>query len=222
MLTDWIVIYPANSALLLPPSPIRLQPVGAISLPSAFHSDTVLSISMGVNCAWRKLLEQSATPNNMEEVAYCLDTRHRPRLLIAMMRFLAAEDSKISFEGRLSQTELARLDGVTDEETGVLKRATIQPKLDFLVLPLTQQKIAAIEKAIVYKIAFGQSGIIHVQIERNRKVAFAAYDSFHRETVVAYSAVPIALLQELTEAKVLRNYKRARLSGHQAVIVDIS
>jgi hypothetical protein len=145
----------------------------------------------------------------MEQIVYRLDTRDRPRLLIAMLRSLVAEDSKISLEGRLSQTELAKMDGVTHEETRVLKRATIQPKLDFLVLPLTQQNVAAIEKAIVSKIAFGNNGIIHVQIERNENMAFAAYDNFYRDSVVAYSAVPTALLQELTETQVLRSYKRA-------------
>jgi hypothetical protein len=68
----------------------------------------------------------------MEQIVYRLDTRDRPRLLIAMMRSLVAEDSKISLEGRLSQTELAKMDGVTHEETRVLKRATIQPQIGFL------------------------------------------------------------------------------------------
>jgi hypothetical protein len=40
-------------------------------------------------------------------------------------------------------------------------------------------------------------------------MAFAAYDNFDRECVVAYSAVPSALLDELTEARVLRDYRRA-------------
>jgi hypothetical protein len=144
----------------------------------------------------------------MEEIIYRLETRHKPRLLSAMMHALAAEESKISFEGTLSQTELTRMEGVTDEETGVLKRGTLQPKLDFLVLPLTQETLAAIEKAINSKIAFGYKGICHVQIERNGKMAFAAYDNFHQECVVAYSAVSSALLDELTKTRILWNYKR--------------
>src|SRR5580700_2024674 len=47
----------------------------------------------------------------MEEI-YRLETRDRPRLLVAMMRALAAEDSRISFEGALSRTELAQIAGV--------------------------------------------------------------------------------------------------------------
>ena len=105
----------------------------------------------------------------MEEI-YRLDTRHRPRLLSAMMLALATENTNISFKGTLSQTELA-MEGVGHEENDVLKRSTLQPKLDFLVLPLTPQNVSAVVQAITSKIAFGNRGIVHVQIERNGKMA---------------------------------------------------
>jgi hypothetical protein len=147
----------------------------------------------------------------MNEI-YRLETRDRPRLLFAMMHALAAEDSRISFEGALSQTELARM-AATHEETGVLKRATFQPKQDFLVLRLTPEKLSALEKAIISKIPFGNHGIIHVQIERNGRIAFAAYDNFDRECVVAYSDVSSSLLDELTNARILRGYQLASQSA---------
>ena len=139
---------------------------------------------------------------------YILDTRDRARLLIAMMGALAAEDSRISFEGRLTKTELALMEPVAYEQVGILKRATLQPKLHFLILPLTQQTLPAIEKAIKSRIAFGHGGIVHVQIEKSGKMAFAAYDNFDRECVVAYSAVSTTLLDELTEGRILRSYQR--------------
>jgi hypothetical protein len=123
-----------------------------------------------------------------------------------MMRALAADDCRISFEGVLSQTELAEMEGGTREESGVLKRATLWPKLDFFVFALTQRTLSAIEKAIISKVAFGERGIIHVQIEQNGEMAFAAYDGFQH--VAAYSAVSSALLEELTESRVLRGYQR--------------
>jgi hypothetical protein len=49
---------------------------------------------------------------------------------------------------------------------------------------------------------------MHLQIERNGKMAFAAYDNFDRECVVAYPAVSSASLDELTMTGVLRNYIR--------------
>jgi hypothetical protein len=143
----------------------------------------------------------------MAEIVYDLETRDRPALLIAMMRVLAGKTTTISFEGTLSQTELAGLQGVNHEEAGMLKRATHWPKLDFLVLPLTQDKIPAMEKAIISKIAFGEHGLIHVQIEQNGKMAFAAYDGFQH--VVAFSTVPSALLDELTKTGVLHKYQES-------------
>ena len=126
-----------------------------------------------------------------------------------MMSTLASDGTKISFEGRLSTADLVHIENVTFEESEVLKRATIAPLLDFVILPLTQQSLSVIEKAISSKIAFGPKGIIHVQIAKEGQMAFAAYDGFGKECVVAYAAVPAVLLDELKRAKVLRGYRRA-------------
>jgi len=88
------------------------------------------------------------------------------------MRALAAEDCSISFEGKLSQSELARVEGVTHEETRVLKRNTLWPEVEVLLSPLTQEKLPALEKAVGSKIAFGERGLIHVLIERRGKNGF--------------------------------------------------
>jgi len=104
----------------------------------------------------------------------------------------------------LSHTELAQMEGVGHEESDVLKRS-LKPKQDFRILPLAPQNVSAIVKAITSKIAFGNRGIIHVQIERNGKMAFAAYDNFDRECVAAYPAGSSASLDELTMTGVLRN-----------------
>jgi hypothetical protein len=74
-----------------------------------------------------------------------------------MMHARAAENTNISFEGMLSHTELAQMEGVGHEESDVLKRSTLQPKRDFRILPLTPQNVSAIVKAITSKIAFGNS-----------------------------------------------------------------
>jgi hypothetical protein len=142
----------------------------------------------------------------MDEI-FRLDTRDRTRLLLAMMRVLASGNCRISFEGNLSHTGLAQLIEVVSEESGVLKRATLQPRLDFLVLPLNEENVTAIATAIVSKIAFGQKGILHVQIAIDGKIAFAAYDNFDRECVVAYPPVKSALLDGLVGTQVLRSYK---------------
>ena len=141
---------------------------------------------------------------------YQLRTKHKPELLYAMMRALAGEDSKISFEGRLSNTDLVKVDGVEFEETELLRRGTLQPQLDFLVLPLTPVSLPTIKKAIDSKIAFSRNaGIVHVQIEKHGEIAFAAYDRFHEDCVVAYPAVSEALLNELVERRVLYSFEQS-------------
>jgi hypothetical protein len=93
-----------------------------------------------------------------------------------------------------------------------LKRGTLSPKQEFLALPLTAGTVPTITMAIRSKIAFGERGILHVQIERDGELAFAAYDGFHKECVIAYSEVSTRLLDQLIETKILHAYKRAPAS----------
>ena len=149
----------------------------------------------------------------MKEI-YQLRTKHKIKLLFAMMRALAGNDAKISFEGRLAGSkELVSVGGVHFEETEVLRRQTLQPTLDFVVLPLNQTLLPTIEKAIESKIAFSHSsGIIHVQIESHGQIAFAAYDEFDHGCVVAYPPVSTDLLNQLVGKRVLHSYNIGQLA----------
>jgi hypothetical protein len=139
-----------------------------------------------------------------------LHTKHKPELLFAMIRTLAHEDTRISFEGRLAHTELAKIAGASLNETEVLKRNTISPRMDFLVLPLTPATVHAIEKAVVSIVAFkGYAGIVHVQIERQGHLSFVACDHFHEDCVWVSDAVPTPLLAELVKNRVLHSYTPA-------------
>jgi hypothetical protein len=92
-----------------------------------------------------------------------------------MMRTFASEQSRIAFEGNLASTELFRLDKGSHEEVGILRRVTIAPQLDFVVLPLVPSRVPEIEKAIRSKVSFAESrGIVHVQIESDGEIAFGA------------------------------------------------
>lgn len=138
---------------------------------------------------------------------YRLDTRDKPALLFAMMSTFASERTHIVFEGNLASTELFKLEGASYQETGELKQATIAPRLDFIVLPLTHHRLPEIERAIRSKVAFaGNRGIIHVQIEANDEIVFGAYDNFGRESVVVSGAIPTKLLDELVKQRTLRSY----------------
>jgi hypothetical protein len=141
---------------------------------------------------------------------YRLRAKHRPQLLLAMMTTLACMDAKISFEGHLSHTELVKLPEASFDETRVLKRNTTWPKMDFVVLPLTAEMVSVVAKAVLSKIAFkGYTGIIHVQIEREGRLAFSACDNFHEGCVWASSAVPLALLTDLADKGILHSYVAA-------------
>ena len=134
--------------------------------------------------------------------AYRLDVRDRPGLLFAMMRTFASDHSRIAFEGSLASTELYSLEGAFYEETEILKRATMAPRLDFVVLPLIAHRLVEIQKAIQFKIAFaGNRGIIHVQIEAGGELAFGAYDNFHRDSVVLNGPTETAVLNNLVKTR---------------------
>jgi hypothetical protein len=148
--------------------------------------------------------------DELNHIAFRLRTKDRPRLLLAMMNVLAGNGARISFEGSLSHSELFTIEGASFEETPLLRRGTTAPPLDFVVLPLTVENVPTIQKAIGSKIAFnGSKGIVHVQIEKDSAMAFAAYDNFHEDCVVAYRAVPAALLERLVESRVLYSYTPA-------------
>jgi len=137
---------------------------------------------------------------------YRLRVKNKPDLLFAMMRALADDTARIAFEGRLAGTELFSMAGASHDETVVLRRNTIQPRLDFVVFPLTPASVSQLETAIRSKVAFnGQNGIVHVQIEKDGVVAFAAYDQFDDECVVV-AAVRVELLDELVSNRVLHSY----------------
>ena len=138
---------------------------------------------------------------------YKLDARDRPGLLFTMMRTFASDHSRIAFEGNLASTELYRLEGASYEETEILKRATIAPRLDFVVLPLIAARLVEIRSAIQSKIAFaGNRGIIHVQIEADGELAFAACDNFHSDSVVLNGTIDLAALDDLVKTRMLRSY----------------
>jgi hypothetical protein len=62
--------------------------------------------------------------------------------------------------------------------------------MDFVVLPLPAI-VREIEKAIVSKVAFkNYVGIVHVQIERQGRLAFVACDGFHEDCVLVSEADP--------------------------------
>jgi hypothetical protein len=77
---------------------------------------------------------------------------------------------------------------------------------EFVVLPLEPGTIHPILAEVLPEGRVVRD-IIHVQIERGGRLAFGAYDNFHRECVVCWQAVPRELLEQLRNSGVLRSWE---------------
>jgi hypothetical protein len=119
-----------------------------------------------------------------------------------MMEELAGH-ADISFGGDFRGLRLSSTPGASQEKTPALKRNTLWPKQDFVVLPLEP----SMSKTIVFAIGGTvPSAIIHIQIEKNALLQFAAYDNFHSQCIVFGTAVKQAVLESLVSQNILRPY----------------
>ena len=105
--------------------------------------------------------------------AHLYKIRDKRRFLIAAMRELAGT-ARISFEGDLSATAVAHLAGASADETEILKRNTLWPKQDFVVLPLETDLVGAIIAAVGGTVP---RGILHIQIEKGNRLELGLYDN---------------------------------------------
>jgi hypothetical protein len=124
------------------------------------------------------------------------------RLLLALMEELAG-GAHVSFEGDLQGLTLSSIPGASGEPTVALKRNTLWPEQDFVVVPLEpsmgQKIIAAIGGTV-------PGAIIHVQIEKDGQLQFGAYDNFHPQCIFFGTGVKQAVLESLVSQSIIRPY----------------
>jgi hypothetical protein len=114
---------------------------------------------------------------------------------------------QMSLEGDLSKCKFTDEVVVARDEIGVLKRNTLYPRQDFVVLRLAPESVAPIFKEVL---AAGLArAIIHVQIEHGGVLQLGAYDDFHPDCVVAGRAISESLLADLKSKHVLRDFSVA-------------
>jgi hypothetical protein len=89
-----------------------------------------------------------------------------------------AGNAHISFEGDLGSSKLTSISGASGEETSLLKRNTIWPKQDFVVLPLEPAMGKPILSALGGSIP---KSVRHIQIEKSGVLEFGAFDNFYPE-----------------------------------------
>ena len=69
----------------------------------------------------------------------------------------------VSFEGDLAGTALSSIKGATGDETQALKRNTLRPRQDFVILPLEAETITSIMAAVGGTVP---RNILHIQGKR--------------------------------------------------------
>jgi hypothetical protein len=136
-----------------------------------------------------------------------LQVRDCQGTLWAFYRQYEGKAALASFEGDLSTLDLNSLPGSSDQETIALKRQTAEPQLDFLVVPISLENVAVLKARLSRPGVLGLNGaVIHTQIEVAGEPILIACDNFHDECTVASRSVPVAFLEQLKEAGVLRGY----------------
>ncbi len=133
------------------------------------------------------------------------DVRDKPAFLRRMIDEFAG--GRMSLEGDLSRCDFPSEVILAREEEGILRRGTLAPRQDFLVLRLQPDAAATIFRQVM--VAGLSRAIIHVQIERAGVLELGAYDNFHLGCVVTGPGVSARLLSELQAAGILRCFQVA-------------
>jgi hypothetical protein len=128
------------------------------------------------------------------------NVRDKGQLLLALMEEFEGS-ARVSFEGDLRALSLLEYPGASFQPTGALKRGTLWPQQDFVVVPLeplSSKKIFAALGGTVPK------KVLHVQIEKDGMLEFGAYDNFDPECIFFGSAVRREFVELLVLKEILQ------------------
>ena len=126
--------------------------------------------------------------------------------------------SVASFEGDLSDLRLEELPGASAQESGSLRRQTVEPELDFITVPITPDTIQLLKKRLASHNMLGRDGaVIHTQLAVGDELLLIACDNFHDDCTVASVSVPEPFLKELLNHGLLRAYGDAPRSTPDAL-----
>lgn len=132
--------------------------------------------------------------------------RDKRRFLSAVMEELAGA-ARISFEGDLSATKTSHLAGASGDETPILKRNTLWPKQDFVVLPLEADRVKAIIAAVGGTVP---RGILHIQIEKSGRLELGLYDNFDPKASFFGSALKPLFFTQLQSDGIMTSWIERR------------
>jgi hypothetical protein len=127
---------------------------------------------------------------------------NKNRFLSRLMADLSGE-AHISFEGGSSIQGLKQIDGATESETAILRRHTSWPQQTFVIGPLEPNTLKPIWKALGGSLS---RDILHIQIEKDGQLAFAAYDHFHPDCLVFGPNFPARTMESLINEGLLEKF----------------
>jgi hypothetical protein len=134
-----------------------------------------------------------------------LVVKHKLKLMEIMIDLFCC-DTLISFEGELSQADLRGIPVISREPTSVLKRNTIWPKSDFIIIPITCETKDIIKKHLLPRMGIA-TRVNHIQIERQGVLVFSACDNFDEDCVWVTLNANEKLFKTLVEQGILWRYK---------------
>jgi hypothetical protein len=86
----------------------------------------------------------------------------------------------LSLEGDLTHVDPAHILDASGEPTDVLRRNTISPPQQFVILPITPSTFETVSRKVLPQAGL-KHRILHVQIASGGRLVLGAYDAFHRE-----------------------------------------
>ena len=128
--------------------------------------------------------------------------RDKRRFLAAALAELAG-DAQVSFEGDLSSTSVSDVAGASSDETQILKRNTLWPKQDFVVLPLQAEMVRPIMAAVGGTVP---RGLVHVQVQKEGQLQLGLYDNFAPKSMFLGSGLTPSFIATLQEAGVVAHW----------------
>jgi hypothetical protein len=128
--------------------------------------------------------------------------RDKRRFLVAALAELAGA-AQVSFEGDLSRPSLFDVAGASSDETRVLKRNTLSPKQDFVVLPLEAQTVGPIMAAVGGTVP---RGIIHIQVQKGGQLELGLYDNFAPDCLFFGPSLTSTFFARLRDAEALAHW----------------
>lgn len=140
---------------------------------------------------------------------YAILKARNPTLLVeSAIDMLVGDEAVLSLEGFSLPEVVLSLEDVSWAETDVLRRNTIEPKLDFVVVPLDASRAQTIKEAIAKSSVLSDEtgGLVHLQIAKDGRLVFGAYDNVHPECTVVYEPYVHSFTESLLKNGAVESY----------------